>query len=71
MGTKSTENSCGESVYGELYFTDPRQGSHGAGIFTITLREGFNLIGQYDETSFSGSMQDALFLFLCSGNLAP
>ena len=71
IGTKSIENSCGESVYSELHFTDPKQGSHGAGIFTITLREGFDLIGQYDETSFSGSMQDALFLFLCSGEWVP
>jgi hypothetical protein len=71
IGMKTTADSCADSVYSELVFTDPNQGSHGAGIFTITLREGFDLIGQYDETGFSGSMQDALFLFLCSGEWVP
>lgn len=71
IGMKTTDDSCGEVISSELVFTDPKQGSHGAGIFTITIKEGFDLIGQYDENSFSGSLQDVFSLFLCSGKWVP
>ena len=71
LGFRSTSDSCVTVEISDWAWTDPSQGSHGAGIFSITLREGFDIIGQYDQVGMSCSMQDALSLFLCEGRWVP
>jgi len=71
LGLRSTSDSCVTVEISDWAWTDPSQGSHGAGIFSITLREGFDIIGQYDQVDMSCSMQDALSLFLCEGKWVP
>ena len=71
LGFRSTSDSCVTIEINDWSWTDPIQGTHGAGIFSVTLREGFDIIGQYDQVGMSGSMQDALSLFLCEGKWVP
>jgi len=71
IGRRYTEDSCNELTNTAWFYTDPNQGTHAIGIFSITFRNDITLSGQYDEIGMSGSMEDAFFLFLCSGEWVP